>query len=176
MNIPNPEVAKILRSEVFAFDAVLRRAGRYVKTLEGLNKLLEDPKEYVEEMLPEAAKDLQLSFLKLVELYDLPYTQLSQIANDLRGSEYLEYVKETDQGLELDQEAISKHIEKTAVIELKGYREMIWKKAERLSKELNSLKGEINKTGSNIQLANIIKSDYAGNWSPNKAYILTINL
>lgn len=176
ITIPNPEVAKIQRNDAINFKGVIKRANRYAKSLEALYTLIASPSDYVADMLPEAAKQLELSFLKLVELYSLPLTPITQLAGELQDSEYLPFVVENEDGIELDMETVEKHIEQTAVIELRGQKELLWKEAEKLSERLNALKYKLAKEGGAIQLANIIKSDYAGNWSPNKAFILTIQV
>lgn len=174
MQIPNPELAKVMRSDAKAFASIVKRANNYAKDLEGLEALIASPKEYIESMLPNAAKELELSFLKLVDLYDLPFTQVMQLAGELKEAEYLPFIIEDKEGLKLDDKAIEEYISKTAVIEVTGYKERIYKQAQKLSKDLNLLREDLKKDGVNIQLANIIRSDYAGNWQPNKPFILTL--
>ena len=174
MKLPSPEIRKEIQREISHFKSLLRQANQLAPNLEQFRLMLDNPMLFIEDKIPLAAAELGLSFSKLVELYNLPYLKAKELSNQLRDSNYLEFVIEGKNGLGLDAEKLEAYIDANAVIKLNPIRAKIYKKAEKVSKELNALRDELAQDGIRVQLSNIIKSDFQGIWSPNKQVILTM--
>lgn len=174
MNLPSPEIRKEIEREISHFKSLLNQANQLTPSLEQFRLLLDNPMQFIEDKIPLAAAELGLSFSKLVELYNLPYLKAKQLSNQLKDSVFLQFVIEAENGLGLDAKKLEAYIDANAVIKLNPVRTKIYKKAEKLSKELNALRDDLAKDGIRIQLANIIASDYQGKWSPNKVQILSM--
>ncbi len=173
IKIKNSEGEKVLRKEAHHFKSLIEQSKEFAPNRKALFEMLESPSDYIEQMIPAQAKELNLSFLKLVDLYDLPFKQVSHLSSQLSDSKYLQFVAED---LSINESNLESHIEDEACIRLRGEKEIIFKEAEAIAKKFNSLKKKLNESGKNIALNNIIRSDFSGSWSVNQAHILTLQL
>ena len=173
LKIKNPEGEKVLRKEAHHFKSLIEQAKEFAPNRKALFEMLESSTDYIEQMIPAQAKELNLGFLKLVDLYELPLKKVSHLSSQLANSKYLEFLEED---LTINESKIEAHIEDEAAIRLRGEKETIYKEAEAIAKKFNSLKSKLNANGKNPTLNNIIRSDYAGNWAVNQPHILTLQL
>lgn len=175
ITIPNKEAARSLKDEAQALDGMLGRANKYINSLSTLREFVENPASYAFSQLVRKfpdVKKLGLSFPKLCELYEIPFADMQEVSNALRGSQYLEFV-EYNERLGLDWKAVDAFIEQEAVIVLTKPQEAAYKAAEKMAKELNKLQAELDKVGAtSVPLGNIVQRNLNRVWAPSPHYIL----
>lgn len=175
ITIPNKEAARSLKDEAQALEGMLGRANKYINSLPSFKEFTDNPAKFAFSQLvakyPDVRK-LGLSFPKLCDLYEIPFADMQEVSNALRGSQYLEFV-EYNEYLELNWKAIDAFIDQEAVIVLTKPQEAAYKAAEKMAKELNKLQAELDKVGAtSVPLGNIVQRKPNRVWSASPHYIL----
>jgi len=171
--LPNPELEKILISEIRSFSKLIKKATEYATNREELQQLTQDPEKYILDQIksrfPEIS-NLGLSFKKLCGLYDVDFQSVQILAAQILGHQYLPLLKAD---LKLDQKKVDDYIAANAITVLTEQQAQVYAAAQGISKALNDLTSDLSKQGKRYDLSKIIGfKNGLMLWEPNLPFIL----
>jgi len=173
IKLPNPELEKIFRSDLKAFEKLIKSASQYCTNREELKQLTQDPEKYILDQISSKNPDiinLGLSFKKLCGLYDIDVPSVLILSAQILGHQYLPLLKAD---LTLDEKKVETYVEANAITVLTPTQAQVYQVAERLAIALNKLTSDLSHQGKQYDLSRIIKqAPGLQQWQANRLWIL----
>ena len=176
MRLENKAAEKILKAEIDSFGLIVRQANKHTKALKDLKALIENPIKFCVNQIYDdkpAAKELGLSALRLCQLYDVPLSEIKELAIQLNNEDFIQLVIEEEGKLKLSPEKVEKYIKDNCFIQLTKVQERAYKESEKAIKALNALTKSLKDSGIYIPPTNLLKMDYEGLFTINENYLLS---
>ena len=171
IKLHNPELEKILRSDLKAFEKLIKSASQYCTNREELKQLTQDPEKFILDQIKSKFPQIEtlgLTFRKLCNLYDIDVEKIRILTAQISDHEYLPLLKAD---LTLDQKKVDAYVEANAINVLTETQSQVYEAAESLSSTLNALQSDLSKQGKHFDLSKIIIK--AGQqWDANRLWIL----
>jgi len=173
IKLHNPELEKILRSDLKAFEKLIKSASQYCTNREELKQLTQDPEKFILDQIKSKFPQIEtlgLTFRKLCNLYDIDVEKIRILTAQISDHEYLPLLKAD---LTLDEKKVEVFIRDNAVTILTPTQSQVYQVAESLSSTLNALQSDLSKQGKRYDLSKIITLK-AGlqQWEANRLWIL----